>query len=183
MASLRLFKAKENLLVIQKMKYTDGYNNINNQLDATITNVIDNYNQLNMFRAIISPILKSTDDAACWQHCRCIIPQAVNKHSLVLLRMGEIVARNMFSWLKLSITFVIVASSWLFILLYPSVYFIFWITSKFAFALKSLNEAIFFVDPLWYKAHFARGLHRSQFTRTQIGDQRTTNRWHNGTII
>ena len=27
------------------------YNNINSQLDATITNFIDNYNQLNMFRA------------------------------------------------------------------------------------------------------------------------------------
>jgi hypothetical protein len=31
-----------------------------------------------VFRAIISPILRSTDDAACWQHRRCIIPQAVN---------------------------------------------------------------------------------------------------------
>jgi len=36
------------------------YNNINNQLYATITNFIDNYNQLNMFWAIISPILRST---------------------------------------------------------------------------------------------------------------------------
>jgi len=36
------------------------YNNVNNQLDATITNFIDNYNQLNMFRAIISPILRRT---------------------------------------------------------------------------------------------------------------------------
>ena len=35
-------------------------NNINSQLDATITNFIDNYNQLDMFRAIISPILRST---------------------------------------------------------------------------------------------------------------------------
>jgi len=33
---------------------------INNQLDAKITNFVDNYNQLNMFRAIISPILRST---------------------------------------------------------------------------------------------------------------------------
>jgi len=41
------------------------YNDINNQLDATITNFIDNYNQLNMFR----------------------------------MRMGEIIARNMLSWL------------------------------------------------------------------------------------
>jgi len=30
------------------------YNNVNSQLDATITNFIDNYNQLNMFRATIS---------------------------------------------------------------------------------------------------------------------------------
>ena len=36
------------------------YDNMNSQLDATITNFIDNYNQLNMFRAIISPILRST---------------------------------------------------------------------------------------------------------------------------
>jgi len=35
------------------------YNNINSQLDATITNLIDNYNQLNTFRAIISRILRS----------------------------------------------------------------------------------------------------------------------------
>jgi len=40
------------------------------------------------------------------------------KHSLVLLRMDEIVARNMLSWLQLSIKSVIVASNWLFILLY-----------------------------------------------------------------
>jgi len=39
------------------------------------------------------------------------------KHSLVFLRMGEIIARKMVSWLLLSIKFVIVASSWLFILL------------------------------------------------------------------
>jgi len=36
------------------------YNNINSQQDATITNFIDNFNQLNMFRAIVSPILRST---------------------------------------------------------------------------------------------------------------------------
>jgi len=38
----------------------DAYNNINSQLDATITNFIDNYNQLSVFQAIISPILRST---------------------------------------------------------------------------------------------------------------------------
>ena len=45
------------------------YNDIKSQLDATVTNFIDNYNQLNMFRAIISSILSR-------QHRRCIIPQA-----------------------------------------------------------------------------------------------------------
>jgi len=35
-------------------------NNINNQPDETITNFIDNYNQLNMFQAIISPLVRST---------------------------------------------------------------------------------------------------------------------------
>jgi len=37
-----------------------SYNDINSQLDATITNLFDNYNQLSMFRAIILPILRST---------------------------------------------------------------------------------------------------------------------------
>jgi len=36
------------------------YNNINNQLDATITVFINNPYQLNMFRAMISLILRST---------------------------------------------------------------------------------------------------------------------------
>jgi len=72
------------------------YNNINSQLDATITNFIDNYNQLNMFWAIISPILRSTGlclqlvynapvilpagdkDVTSRQHRQCVIPQAVN---------------------------------------------------------------------------------------------------------
>ena len=36
------------------------YNNINSQLDATITNFIDKFNQLNMFRVIISPIVRRT---------------------------------------------------------------------------------------------------------------------------
>ena len=62
--------------------------NINIQLDATVTNFIVNYNQLNMFRAIISPISRNRlclqlhrrccQDAANRQHRRCIIPQAVN---------------------------------------------------------------------------------------------------------
>ena len=50
---------------------------------------INDFNQLNMFRVIISPILRSTrlclqlviqctNDAASWQHRWCIIPQAVN---------------------------------------------------------------------------------------------------------
>jgi len=55
----------------------------------------------------------------CHQQATSSVHYTANcKHSLVLLRMGEIIARNMLSWLKLLIRFVIVASSWLFILLY-----------------------------------------------------------------
>ena len=36
------------------------YNYIDSQLDATTTNFSDIYNQLNTFRAIISPILRSS---------------------------------------------------------------------------------------------------------------------------
>jgi len=67
-------------------------NNINSQLEATITNFIDNYKQLNMFRAIISPILWSTKTVftACGiMHRRCYLLVASSvryttscKHSL-----------------------------------------------------------------------------------------------------
>jgi len=40
--------------------------------------------------------------AGCRQHRGCIIPQAVI-HSLVLLKMGKIIARNMLRWLELLI--------------------------------------------------------------------------------
>ena len=78
--------------------------------------IINNFNQLKMFRAIISPILRSTrlclqlwykapamlpaDDqdeefhlflVISRQHRRCFKPQAV------LLRMGEIIARSILS--------------------------------------------------------------------------------------
>jgi len=50
------------------------HNNINSQLYATITDFTDNYNHFDMFRAIISPILRSDrlftacgdGDADCW---------------------------------------------------------------------------------------------------------------------
>ena len=73
--------------------------------------LINNSSQLNMFRAIILPIFRSTRlcvTAGGIMHprcCRpvvgpqrrgCIIPQAVT-HSLVLLKMGKIIARNMLS--------------------------------------------------------------------------------------
>ena len=90
---------------------------------------ISNSNQLNMFRTMITPIFRSTRlrvtacgimhprccrpvawkrrhwlclrfQATARQHRGCIIPQAVT-HSLVLLRMGKIIARNMLSWLEL----------------------------------------------------------------------------------
>ena len=73
--------------------------------------LINNSSQLNMFRAIILPNFSSTRlcITACGiMHPRCcrpttgrqhrgfIIPQAVT-HSLVLLKMGKIIARNMLS--------------------------------------------------------------------------------------
>ena len=79
--------------------------------------LINNSSQLNIFRAIILPIFRSTRlrVTACSithprccrpvtgrQHRGCIIPQAVT-HSLVLLKMGKIIARNMLSWVELLI--------------------------------------------------------------------------------
>jgi len=76
-----------------------------------------------MFRAIISPIFRNTRlcvtasgimpagnleakffrfQATGRQYHGCIVPQAV-KHCLVLLKMGEIIARKMLSWLELLI--------------------------------------------------------------------------------
>ena len=86
---------------------------------------IDNPNQLDMFQATILPIFRSTRlyVTACgimyprccrpvaWkrslqatgqQHRRCFTPQAVTQ-SLVLLKMGKIIARNILSCLGLSI--------------------------------------------------------------------------------
>jgi len=37
------------------------------------------------------------------QHRGCIIPQAVT-HSVVLLKIGKIIARNMLSWLELLVS-------------------------------------------------------------------------------
>jgi hypothetical protein len=45
--------------------------NINSQLDVTITDFTDNYNQLNMFRAIISPILRRT---TLWYKAPTMLP-------------------------------------------------------------------------------------------------------------
>jgi len=58
---------------------------------------MDNYNQLNMFRAIISPILRSTRLCCHQQAASPVHYTTSSKHSLVLLRMGEIIARNMLS--------------------------------------------------------------------------------------
>ena len=65
-----------------------------------------------MFRATISPILRST--RLClqlWYNAPTMLPTGSImgalyhscKHNLVLLRMGEIIARNMLSWLELLI--------------------------------------------------------------------------------
>ena len=56
--------------------------------------LINSSSQLNMFRAIILPIFMST--RLCVTACGFIIPQAVT-HSLVLLKMGKIISRNMLS--------------------------------------------------------------------------------------
>ena len=74
-------------------------------------------NQPNIFRAVILPIYRSTRlcvtvcgiihprclPAGGRQHRGCIIPQTVT-HSLVLLKMGKIIARNMLGWLELLIS-------------------------------------------------------------------------------
>jgi len=80
--------------------------------------LINNSSQLDMYREIILPIFRSTRlcvtvcgimhprccrPPAGWQHRRCIIPQAVT-HSLVFMKMGKIIARNMLCWLELLIS-------------------------------------------------------------------------------
>ena len=66
---------------------------------------INDSNQLNMFREMITPIFRSARlcITACGimhpagqQHRGCIIPQTVT-HILVLLKMGKIISRNMLS--------------------------------------------------------------------------------------
>jgi len=53
---------------------------MNSLLEATITNFIDNYNQLNMFRAIISPILRST--RSLWYNATAMLPDGALYHKL-----------------------------------------------------------------------------------------------------
>jgi len=74
-------------------------------------NFINNFNQLNMFRAIISSIFRSSrlclqlvsagdqdePHPGHQQAASSVLYTKSCKHSLVLLRMGEIVARNMLS--------------------------------------------------------------------------------------
>ena len=96
--------------VIQQYKQPTRYNN---------NNFIDNVNQLNMFRAIVSPIHRSTrlclqlvvsctDDVACRQHRRCFThPGDGRNYPTKHAELIEIINK-----------IVIVVSSWLFILLY-----------------------------------------------------------------
>jgi hypothetical protein len=58
--SVRVAQYKSNVFVTVCVTVHHWCNNINSELEATITNFIDNYNQLKMFRAIISTILRST---------------------------------------------------------------------------------------------------------------------------
>jgi len=78
MNSLRSVKSTYNFYVFVTVH--PWYNNINNQLDATV------------------PPHPGHQSAASSVHYTTSC-----KHSLVLLRMGEIITRNMLSWLKLSI--------------------------------------------------------------------------------
>ena len=64
-------------------------------------NFINNFKQLNMFRAIISSTLKHR--RCCLQAASSVLYTTSCKYCLVLLRMGEIIPRNMLSWLKLLI--------------------------------------------------------------------------------
>ena len=99
----------------------------NNQPDAAVcSQFYSTAGLLYMFRAFYTPIIRSTIStvstasgtnhsivsasffqrglqATGRQHRGCIIPQAVT-HSLVLLKMGKIIARNMLSWLELLIS-------------------------------------------------------------------------------
>jgi len=94
------------------MQILKRHNNVNSQSDATITDFIDNYNPLNMFRAIILPILRSCVYSLWYKapgtlpagdkdevefHSTPVLYITSCKHSLVLLRMGEIIAINMLS--------------------------------------------------------------------------------------
>jgi len=64
-----------------------------------------------MFQAIISPILRSNLDEVelspphpGYRPAASLVNYTTScKHSLVLLRMGNIIARNMLSWLELLI--------------------------------------------------------------------------------
>ena len=65
-----------------------------------------------MFWATNSPILRSTfwlyiqllvpvpHRGTGQQQCRCIVPKAVYTVKKLLLRMGEFMAKNMYSWIK-----------------------------------------------------------------------------------
>jgi len=76
------------------------YNNINSQLDADNNNFINNFKQLNMFRAKISPILRS------------IIPQSSAPEDRRNYRPKHV---ELFEVLK---KIIILASGWIFILLF-----------------------------------------------------------------
>ena len=72
------------------------------------------------------------------QHRGCIIPQAVT-HSLVLLKMGEIITRNMLSWLDLLINRYLLH-------LFGCLYYLFHkILGAFAKLPKATNSFVMFV--------------------------------------
>ena len=100
------------------------FNDVNNQQEATTFSFINLFKSAlqvsgdkfahpqEQFWLYIELLVQCTDTAADRCHCwdgtdfhlnrGCIVPQAVT-HSIVFLKMGEIIARNMSSWLELLI--------------------------------------------------------------------------------
>ena len=72
------------------------------------------------------------------QHRECIIPQAVT-HSLVLLKMGKIISRNMLNWLELLIS------------RYCCIYLVVYIIYIALFFLRPAKQSQFKYCSLWYR--------------------------------
>ena len=80
------------------------YNSINSQLDTIIIILLILSISSTCFERWFRPSSGTLDCVySLWYIALAILPTTSCKHSLVLLRMGEIIVRNMLSWLKLSV--------------------------------------------------------------------------------